>query len=148
MRHAIKEKNAKNAVLQMFSFDEIVVVELESAMVGSCTKKTTIMSTAHVVFYKTLVDGVMGVEVEDAVAGSDTKKTMVRAAGSATVSTEGSPEQEAAGPWAIAGPRAIAGAAFTGVFVGLVTAGANVAGALAEPEIGEVAGVGNRSPAK
>ncbi|RRT35613.1 hypothetical protein B296_00054930 [Ensete ventricosum] len=30
----------------------------------------------------------------------------------------------------------------------LVTAGANVVGALAEPETGEVAGVGNRSPAK
>ncbi|RZR84091.1 hypothetical protein BHM03_00010846 [Ensete ventricosum] len=62
------------------------------AMVGSCTKKTTTMSTAQVVFCKTLVDGVMGVEVEDAVAGSGTKKTTTRAAGSATVSVKGSPE--------------------------------------------------------
>ncbi|RZR97373.1 hypothetical protein BHM03_00026545, partial [Ensete ventricosum] len=92
VHHAIKEKNAKNAVMQMFSFDEIVVVEFESAMAGSCTKKTTTMSTAQVVFYKTLVDGVVGVEVEDAVAGSDMKKTTARAAGSATVSAEGSPE--------------------------------------------------------
>ncbi|RWW38789.1 hypothetical protein BHE74_00055942, partial [Ensete ventricosum] len=92
VRHAIKEKNAKNAVLQMFSFDEIVVVELESAMAGSCTKKTTTMSTAQVVFCKTLVDEVVGVEVEDAVAGFVTKKTTARATGSAAVSAEGSPE--------------------------------------------------------
>ncbi|RZS00412.1 hypothetical protein BHM03_00030109 [Ensete ventricosum] len=61
-------------------------------MAGSCTKKTTTMSTAQVVLCKTLVDGVVGVEVEDAVAGSGTKKTTARAAGSAAISVEGSPE--------------------------------------------------------
>ncbi|RRT43698.1 hypothetical protein B296_00029749 [Ensete ventricosum] len=41
-----------------------------SSMAGSCTKKTTTMSAAQVVFCNALFDGVVVVEFEDAVAGS------------------------------------------------------------------------------
>ncbi|RZS24520.1 hypothetical protein BHM03_00057606 [Ensete ventricosum] len=51
-------------------------------------------------------------------------------------------QQEAAGPWVVAGPGAFAGVAFTGAFAGLEITGAKVVGALAGPETGEVAGVG------
>ncbi|RWW60691.1 hypothetical protein BHE74_00032293 [Ensete ventricosum] len=112
---------------------------LMSAMVGSCMKKTTTMSIAQVVFCKTLVDGVVGVEVEDAVVAL----LAVRCDLAEPISAKQRKKEM----------KQSNGNSVSMYAIGiddcrLVTAGANVVGALAEPETGEVAGVGNRSPAK